>query len=211
MELNAKQVDFNKAVADAVGRQVEVTEKGTNTVHVFGIKGLDDKMGTMKDGTKVAYTVLERDDSGTLVVTSIHPNIIAKLLKNGSEAGMVLRSVEQEADASDAGEEVVTEVLADKPAEVADELVDPDVDTATTETAAVETPAEDVAPVTAATEEAAPAAAPSKKQRCVAIFKELNGAGKPRKDVIAEFTSKVGLSAAGANTYYQNCKSGLWS
>ena len=53
--------------------------------------------------------------------------------------------------------------------------------------------------------------APSKKERTITIYTEvMNGTGV-RKDGIARLTTELGLSPAGASTYWQNCKSGNWS
>lgn len=49
----------------------------------------------------------------------------------------------------------------------------------------------------------------NKKADARKIFNKLNG--KKRKEVIKAFTEEVGLSAAGASTYYQNFKSGTWA
>jgi len=49
----------------------------------------------------------------------------------------------------------------------------------------------------------------NKKADARAIFVKL--VGKKRKEVITAFVDTVGLSAAGASTYYQNFKSGVWS
>ena len=49
----------------------------------------------------------------------------------------------------------------------------------------------------------------NKKADARAIFVKL--AGKKGKEVITAFVDTVGLSAAGASTYYQNFKSGTWA
>ena len=57
----------------------------------------------------------------------------------------------------------------------------------------------------------AEAKAPTKKTRTVAIYGEVMKAKGARKDGIARLTDELGLSPAGASTYWQNCKSGVWS
>ena len=52
---------------------------------------------------------------------------------------------------------------------------------------------------------------PSKKSLTVAIYAEVMKAKGVRKDGVARLTSELGLSAACASTYWQNCKSGRWS
>lgn len=44
----------------------------------------------------------------------------------------------------------------------------------------------------------------SKMSKAVEIFTRLNGS--PRKDVISAIQSELGMSKAGASTYYQNAK-----
>ena len=44
----------------------------------------------------------------------------------------------------------------------------------------------------------------SKSSKALAIYKEMEGAA--RKDVIARYISELGMSKAGASTYYQNAK-----
>lgn len=52
-----------------------------------------------------------------------------------------------------------------------------------------------------------------KKADALAAYAQLvvDGVAPSRKTVIGVFTTEVGLSKAGANTYYQNIKSGKWS
>lgn len=49
----------------------------------------------------------------------------------------------------------------------------------------------------------------NKKADARAIFVKM--AGQKRKEVITAFVDTVGLSTAGASTYYQNFKSGTWA
>lgn len=51
----------------------------------------------------------------------------------------------------------------------------------------------------------------SKKQVSVALYRSLTAAGKSRKEIIAEFRVKAGLTPAGASTYYHNIHTGLWT
>lgn len=50
----------------------------------------------------------------------------------------------------------------------------------------------------------------SKKAQALAIFNEVVAAKGLRSEVIKRFQTEVGLSLNGANTYYQNCRGGLW-
>ena len=50
----------------------------------------------------------------------------------------------------------------------------------------------------------AEATTPSKRSQAVEIFKGMPGAA--RKDVIAAIQSQLGMSKAGASTYYQHAK-----
>ena len=52
---------------------------------------------------------------------------------------------------------------------------------------------------------------PSKKSKALPIITADIAAGVARKDTIAKLLdASIGCSAAGANTYYQNVKSGAW-
>lgn len=62
-----------------------------------------------------------------------------------------------------------------------------------------------------AAKEAKPDAAPSKKSLAMPIIAADIKAGVARKDTIAKLLApEIGCSSAGANTYYQNVKSGAW-
>ena len=51
----------------------------------------------------------------------------------------------------------------------------------------------------------------SKKQRTIALVKAGWNEGMTRKQIIDIMKDQFGLSDAGASTYYQNVKSGMWS
>jgi len=53
---------------------------------------------------------------------------------------------------------------------------------------------------------AAIAKEPSKKALAEVAYTKLSAKGKDRKTVIAYFVEKIGLTQAGASTYFQNCK-----
>ena len=62
-----------------------------------------------------------------------------------------------------------------------------------------------------AAKEVKPDAAPSKKSLAMPIIAADIKAGVARKDTIAKLLApEIGCSSAGANTYYQNVKSGAW-
>lgn len=50
----------------------------------------------------------------------------------------------------------------------------------------------------------------SKKELCIALFNEDGNNTKTRKELIAVFVEKLGLTPAGASTYVHNCQKGLW-
>lgn len=50
----------------------------------------------------------------------------------------------------------------------------------------------------------------SKKERTIAIVHAGWDAGKERKDIIAQLRTELEMGVPGANTYYQNVKSGAW-
>lgn len=52
--------------------------------------------------------------------------------------------------------------------------------------------------------------APSTKSKVVPVVTAAIAAGTARKDTLAKLQADFGISAACANTYYQNVKSGNW-
>jgi hypothetical protein len=169
-------------------RLVEVRQRD-ESVKVFRLYALSDKQGVMKDSSKEPYVILM--EQGGAVTMSIHPQHASRLMKKGEDSGMkLLEAVCQAETAEDTSEPVIVDstpvLTASQPA------VEP-------KAAPAVEPAVAEAPVKAA----------SKKDRAVAIYKTM--AGKPRKEIVAAFMSQLGLSAPGASTYHQNCKSGLWS
>lgn len=50
---------------------------------------------------------------------------------------------------------------------------------------------------------------PSKREQAEALFKAMTFRNESRSNIIAAFISDVGLTKAGANTYYHNCKKKL--
>ena len=52
--------------------------------------------------------------------------------------------------------------------------------------------------------------APSTKSKVLPLVTAAIAAGTARKDTLAKMQSEFGISAACANTYYQNVKSGAW-
>ncbi len=49
----------------------------------------------------------------------------------------------------------------------------------------------------------------TKKQRAEGIYTCMQGRGASRTDIIHEFMATLGMTMAGASTYYANCKSAL--
>ena len=52
--------------------------------------------------------------------------------------------------------------------------------------------------------------APSTKSKVLPLVTAAIAAGTARKDTLAKMQTEFGISAACANTYYQNVKSGTW-
>ena len=73
-----------------------------------------------------------------------------------------------------------------------------------------ETKIEVSTPTPAPAKKAKAATGTSKKAQALAIFNEVVAAKGTRQEVIQRFQKEVGLSLNGANTYYQNCRGGLW-
>lgn len=173
-----------------------VAKTGSETP--FRLTSLADKIGTMKSGEKAQYVLLVNEADNTVIVM-LHPNAASKLIKTGAFEDMTV--IEAQADGEQAGE---AEMSAEEEQAVQEELnaeVEP-----TTE---VEVSAKPEAEVNGAAVEEPKA--PSKKDLAIPLVKADLKAGVARKDTIAKLMNdEVGCSKAGANTYYQNIKSGLW-
>lgn len=205
-------------VLPLIGRTVISTDK-TGAETRFTIARLADKIGTLKDGSKGEYVVLTKDGE-TGVVINMHPNTAKKLAKTANADNFSLLIdlkttpiAEPVAGTElDAADQAAVQAELDAangvtPSEkLATYLADADKD----EAGEAHTKEHGHLDVKPAAEVPAEAKAPSKKSRTVAMFKEMTAEGKPRKDIIAKMKSELGLSAPGANTYYQNCKSGAW-
>ena len=74
-------------------------------------------------------------------------------------------------------------------------------------------PAAEKAPKATKAEKPAKEAKPvveSKKSKVIPMVTAAIAAGTARKDTLAKMQADLGISAACANTYYQNVKSGAW-
>lgn len=166
-----------------VGRQVE---SKTGVLLVNDV--LTHKTGVLKDGTSAPYLHLIAE-AGNAPEVDLHPQKALELIKKGeSGAYKILASL-----ASD-GAVALDTVAAMNEVAPADEA-----------------PTMELHQVA----EAAPAEAEgekkeSKKAGTLRIYREMTAEGKARKDIIARMRTELGLSIPGANTYYQNCKSGMW-
>jgi hypothetical protein len=190
-------------ITPLIGRTVISTDK-TGAESRYTISKLSDKLATLKDGSKGEYVILTKDGE-TGVVINMHPNTAKKLAKKGEGDNFVLamaltQTAEPKADPVVASTEPAADLSAAEQTDVKAELA-----AAQSGAPAADMPPKDEAPVPAAKA----AKEPSKKDRTIAIFKSM--AGGARKDIIAKMKTDLGLSDAGANTYYQNCKSGAWA
>ena len=164
-----------------IGRQVE---SKTGVLLVNDV--LTHKTGVLKDGTSAPYLHLVAE-MGDAPEVDLHPQKALELAKKGeSGAYKILASL-----ASD-GIVALETVAAMNEVAPADE-----------------------APTMELHQVAEPEAAPaekkeSKKAGTLRIYSAMTAEGKARKDIIAKMRTELGLSAPGANTYYQNAKSGLW-
>lgn len=174
-------------VTPLIGRSVEVTDR-SGDVATYTIAKLSDKIGSLKDGSKGEYVILQRADDAAVVI-SIHPQHAKRLVTKGEDSGMKLVAE--------------AELSTEEQAAVSEEL---DEEQSTAEAGAEGELEADAAGETEPAPEAPEAKAPSKKERFMIAFK----AGADRKAVKAA-VADLGLSDAGFNTYYQNAKSGKWA
>lgn len=173
--------------ASAIGRTVIASAKNGVEAVTYKVARLDEKTGTLKSGEKLPYVILTRSDN-TATVVRLHPEAAKRLFKLGVDSGFSV--VYGEGEGGEIGAQEQTALQA--------ELVEEQ------KPAVVEAKPE----VAAAVEKEAKA--PSKKDLTIAMYTTMTAAGLPRKDIIAKMKSELGLSVPGANTYYQNCKSGAW-
>jgi len=180
-----------------VNMAVSSVEKDGST-SLYQIARLDTKIGKMKNGAEAEYVVLTKADNEAIVV-SLHPNVAAKLFKGGESNGYKLVT-----EGEPAAEEVI-ETAEDQAA------LQAELDAENAAIAGAVAAAEAGQPA----EEGTIAEEPKEvkvtaKERAMAIFKEVVGAGPVAKEhrapVIARFKAELGMGAPGASTYYQNCK-----
>lgn len=185
----ANTVDLFRA---AIGRSIQA-KSGVLLINDV----LTHKTGVLKDGSKAPYLHLV-SEMGDQPEVDLHPQKALELLKKGEcGAYKILGALAAE---STVAPEIVAAMNEVAPADEAP----------TMELHQVEEPAAPAAPATA---ESAPAEEKkeSKKAGTIRLFKEGQAAGLARKDIIAKMRTELGLSVPGANTYYQNCKSGMWA
>ncbi len=158
----------------------------------FKIASLADKTGKLKSGEKGQYVVLQ-SEADTAIVVNLHPQAAQRLLTEGEADGYkVIERVGEQPAA-----EPTTEAA---PAKKAKAPKAPKVK--------AEKPAK--APKVKAEKPAKEPKAPSKKALTIALYDSMKAEGKTRAEIIAAMMAQLGLSQAGANTYYQNVKSGAW-
>ena len=174
------QINTTDLFRTAIGRQVE-SKSGILLINDV----LTHKTGVLKDGSKAPYLHLV-SEMGDIPEVDLHPQKALELLKKGeSGAYKILGAL-----AVDGGVSAEVQAVVEEVAPVTGEAVAP------------EAPAAEAAPAEEKKE--------SKKAGTIRLFKEGQAAGLARKDIIAKMRTELGLSVPGANTYYQNCKSGMW-
>lgn len=111
--------------ASVIGRKVLETLADANVT--YRVTALDEKIGSLKSGEKVAYVLLTREDDSAVVI-SLHPETAKRLFQKGSEKNYTLLEAGIEAVANDdaadpvieadaAVEEAAIETKADEPVE----------------------------------------------------------------------------------------------
>lgn len=193
----------------AIGRSIE---SKTGVLLINDV--LTHKTGVLKDGSSAPYLHLV-SEMGDRPEVDLHPQKALDLLKKGeSGAYKIIGDLAADGSVAPATVEIIGEVLAEgKPA--AELIADLSVPAVAVAAAALGMTVEQVAEgVAAAGEQGAQAAEgekkESKKAGTLRIFKEGQAANLARKDIIARMRTELNLSVPGANTYYQNCKSGMW-
>ena len=143
-----------------------------------------EKFGTMKSGERAPYVHMIGDTG----IVDLHPEKARQLFAKGEFGAMrILTDIAAEPVAAEA---VTTPEVVAEAAPVA-----------ATPAAEAAAPA-DATPVVAKKE--------TSKDATLRIYREMNVDGKQRKEIIARMRTELGMSVPGANTYYQNVKSGMW-
>ena len=193
------QTNTTVAVATAdllrglIGRQVE-SKSGIMLINDV----LTHKTGVLKDGSSAPYLHLVAE-MGDKPEVDLHPQKAMELMKKGeSGAYKILGELAASGTVSEEVQEVIGEVAAPGSIEPTPAIIE----AIAAFEAWVNGPATEAAPVEEKKE--------SKKAGTLRIYAAGVAAGKARKDIIAQMRTELGLSVPGANTYYQNVKSGLW-
>jgi len=158
-----------------------------------------DKQGTIKSGDRLPYIQLVGGDTEL----SLHPQHAMSLMKTGKYKELSILSeiageqvVLDSSSATNEGEaEVEVEVEA-APVEVEAAPVE-------VEAAPVEVEAAPVEPTPAKEKKV------NKRQQTEELYIEGHKQGLTRKAIITQMKAQLGMSDAGANTYYQNAKTKL--
>ena len=175
-----------------IGRQVE-SKSGIMLINDV----LTHKTGVLKDGSSAPYLHLVAE-MGDKPEVDLHPQKAMELLKKGeSGAYKILGELAASGTVSEEVQEVIGEVAAPGSIEPTPAIIE-----AIAAFEALPAPANEAAPVEEKKE--------SKKAGTLRIYAAGVAAGKARKDIIAQMRTELDLSVPGANTYYQNCKSGMW-
>lgn len=192
-----------------IGRQVE---SKTGVLLINDV--LTHKTGVLKDGSSAPYLHLIAE-MGDRPEVDLHPQKAMELLKKGeSGAYKILGELAADATVAPATVEIIGEVIAEgKPA--SELIADLSVPAVAVAAAALGMTVEQVAEGAASAGEQGAQAAEgekkeSKKAGTLRIYAAGIAAGLARKDIIAKMRTELDLSVPGANTYYQNCKSGMW-
>lgn len=161
------------------------TSKGD--MHINDV--LTHKTGTLKTGEKAPYIHLVSEMGEEM---DLHPQKARELLTKG-----------------ECGAFRILSAIASAPVTVAEPVAHEEIVAAELPVVVVD----EVAPVVVASAETAPVAEEkkeSKKAATIRIYTEGHAAGLARKEIIAKMRTELGMGVPGANTYYQNCKSGAW-
>lgn len=172
-----------------IGRQVE-TPKGVMRVGNV----IDLKLGTMKNGDRAPYIHL----AGETGDMDLHPEKAKQLFTTG-ECGAYKILAEL------AGGEVHESMIEQMVIAASDTKLL----TVNDQPAAVDVSDEKQEGVKTV-EQQQPAKKLTKKAQTIQMYAEGHAAGLARKDIIARMKTELGMSDAGANTYYQNVHSGIW-
>ncbi len=198
-----------------INNQIVRTIGDKNTV--FKLKEISTRVGVMKNGEKQPYiTLVAVDDQ--LVVLNLHPQVAKKLLNDGQSGNMSVVEVKsEEVKMEQVDVKKLFEIKINKQPLLtySKKIVNNQFDlTKVFKSQIVEqfqNVVQQVQEQQVQEQVVEPQKKLSKKAQALMIVRGGWAAQQSRKEIINILIERLSMTSAGASTYYQNIKSGMWS